>query len=342
MTAYYNEYDPKAAAWLRELIKQGHIADGVVDDRSIEDVRPDELAGFTQCHFFAGIGVWSYALRQAGWSDDRPVWTGSCPCQPFSAAGKGAGFDDERHLWPAFHHLISQCRPPIVIGEQVASKDGLGWLDLVLSDLEATGYSSGAVDLCAAGVGAPHIRQRLWWVGTRLGNASHWGQRAGISDHGRGGGDQGADRATGDAGSVADADNARLEGRIGMPERADQCAVGAGSLEGGLADTTSSGRKSCKGDAGVCNEDAGTSAAAVKRSTVCPPDAAPASGPTNGFWRDADWLFCRDGKWRPVEPGTSPLAHGSAAKVGRLRGYGNAIVAQAAQAFIESMMETMK
>lgn len=164
MVAYYNEYDPKAAAWLRELIKQGHIADGVVDDRSVEDVRPDELAGFTQCHFFAGIGVWSYALRQAGWSDDRPVWTGSCPCQPFSAAGKGAGFADERHLWPAFHHLISQCRPDVVIGEQVASKDGLGWLDLVQADLEATGYASGAVDLCAAGVGAPHIRQRLWWV----------------------------------------------------------------------------------------------------------------------------------------------------------------------------------
>jgi len=143
MAAYYNEYDPKAAAWLRELIKQGHIADGVVDERSIEDVTPTELAGFTQCHFFAGIGVWSYALRRAGWADDRPVWTGSCPCQPFSAAGKGAGFADERHLWPAFHHLISQCQPAIVLGEQVASKDGLGWIDLVLSDLEATGYAGG-------------------------------------------------------------------------------------------------------------------------------------------------------------------------------------------------------
>jgi len=168
MAAYYNEYDPKAAAWLRELIKQGHIADGVVDERSIEDVKPIELMGYTQCHFFAGIGVWSYALRRAGWADDRPVWTGSCPCQPFSAAGKGAGFADERHLWPAFHHLISQCQPSVVLGEQVASKDGLAWLDLVHADLEATGYASGAVDLCAAGIGAPHIRQRLWWVGTRV------------------------------------------------------------------------------------------------------------------------------------------------------------------------------
>lgn len=157
MAAYYNEVEPYAAEWLRRLIKAGHIADGVVDERSIEDIHPIELHGFTQCHFFAGIGVWSRALRLAGWPDDRPVWTGSCPCQPFSTAGKGAGFADERHLWPAFHHLIAECRPPVVFGEQVASKDGLAWLDLVRTDLEATGYAAGAADLCAAGIGAPHI-----------------------------------------------------------------------------------------------------------------------------------------------------------------------------------------
>lgn len=165
MTAFYNENDPFAAQWLRNLIAAGHIAPGVVDERSIEDVTPDDLRGFTQCHFFAGVGVWSLALRRAGWPDDKPVWTGSCPCQPFSAAGKGNGFADERHLWPAFFHLISECKPGVIFGEQVASKDGLGWLDLVQTDLEATNYAVGAVDLCAAGFGAPHIRQRLFWVG---------------------------------------------------------------------------------------------------------------------------------------------------------------------------------
>lgn len=162
--AYYNEIDPFAAQWLRNLIAGGHIAPGEVDERSIEDVTPDDLRGFTQCHFFAGIGVWSHSLRLAGWPDDKPVWTGSCPCQPFSAAGKGDGFDDERHLWPAFFHLISECRPQHVFGEQVASGNANTWFDLVQADLEGMGYAFGLVPFAAAGIGAPHIRERAYWV----------------------------------------------------------------------------------------------------------------------------------------------------------------------------------
>lgn len=163
MTAYalYNENDDHAADWLENLIKADLIAPGVVDRRSIEDLRGDDLRGFRQVHFFAGIGVWSFALRCAGVSDDTPLWTGSCPCQPFSAAGKGGGMDDERHLWPALFHLIRECRPDEFFGEQVASSDGLNWLDLVSSDLEAEAYAIGPVDTCSAGHGAPHIRQRL-------------------------------------------------------------------------------------------------------------------------------------------------------------------------------------
>ncbi len=162
--AYYNEYDSFAAAWLRELIKDGIIARGDVDERSIAEVKASELEGYTQCHFFAGIGVWSYALRQAGWPDDRPVWTGSCPCQPFSDAGKKQGFDDSRHLWPVWSRLISQSKPDTIFGEQVASKDGLAWLDLVHTDLESEDYAVGSVDTCAAGFGAPNIRQRFYFV----------------------------------------------------------------------------------------------------------------------------------------------------------------------------------
>lgn len=164
MVAYYNEIDPHAAQHLRNLIDAGHIAPGVVDTRSIEDVTPNDLIGFNQCHFFAGIGGWSLALRRAGWPDSRPAWTASCPCQPFSQAGKGLGFADERHLWPSAHWLVGQRRPVVVFGEQSGSADANDWIDLVQADVEALGYAFGAVAFPSASVGAPHQRDRAYWV----------------------------------------------------------------------------------------------------------------------------------------------------------------------------------
>lgn len=161
---YYNEFDKGAAAWLRNLIAAGLIPAGDVDERSITEVQPGDVRGYTQCHFFAGIGGWSLALQLAAWPATRPVWTGSCPCQPFSNAGKRKGVDDERDLWPALFSLIAQCRPDTVFGEQVASAIGHGWLDRVSADMEGEGYACGHVVLGAHSVGAPHQRQRLYWV----------------------------------------------------------------------------------------------------------------------------------------------------------------------------------
>ncbi len=168
MKAYYNEHDKFAAAWLRELIKEGLIADGEVDERDIQDVQPGDLAGFAQCHFFAGIGGWSYALRLAGWPDDRPVWTGSCPCQPFSVASCGSGGAegqaDERDLWPIFYSLIAECQPDGVLGEQVRASLAWGWWDRASLDLEAASYRCAATVLRADAFGAEHERKRLYWV----------------------------------------------------------------------------------------------------------------------------------------------------------------------------------
>lgn len=158
--SYYNEFDPRAAAWLRELIKGGHIAPGDVDERSIVDVKATDLVGYTQCHFFAGIGGWSYGLRLAGWPDDRPVWTGSCPCQPFSSATHGrvrAGLD----LWPDWHRLIDAARPACVFGEEAPSAR---WLDRTCDDMAAMGYATWAEVLPACCVGADHARHRLYFA----------------------------------------------------------------------------------------------------------------------------------------------------------------------------------
>jgi DNA (cytosine-5)-methyltransferase 1 len=162
---YYNEWEPYSAAWLRNLIEAGLLPAGDVDERDIREIKGSDLDGYGQCHFFAGIGGWPLALALAGWPADAPVWSGSCPCQPFSVAGSRMGEEDERHLWPDFARLIGECRPTVVFGEQVASAYGRTWLSRVRADLEELGYGVGAADLCAAGIGAPHIRQRLWWVG---------------------------------------------------------------------------------------------------------------------------------------------------------------------------------
>lgn len=330
MSAYYNEHDPKAAAWLRELINQDLIAPGYVDERSIEDVQPAELLEYTQCHFFAGIGVWSYALRQAGWPDNRPVWTGSCPCQPFSAAGKRGGIADERHLWPAFYHLLRQCKPSVVFGEQVASKDGLAWLHVVQADLEAAQYAVGAVDLCAASLGAPHIRQRLYWVADSQGDGrQQWQSDAGGGFVGNGEGQVIGLGRNGSTSNLANSDSSgRARSNASQPEEWGSNLVTARpSVIDGMADNARPQRRSV-GRNGERELPAGQSGVELQEHP----------GPTNGFWGAADWLLCRDGKWRAVEPGTFPLANGAAARVGRLRGYGNAIVAQVAQAFIEAYL----
>ncbi|EBR6786040.1 DNA cytosine methyltransferase [Salmonella enterica] len=302
-TAYYNEIDPFAAAWLQNLIDAGCVAPGVVDTRSIEEVTANDLKGFTQCHFFAGIGVWSYALRCAGWPDSRPVWTGSCPCQPFSQSGKRRGFNDPRHLWPTWFYLVSQCRPDVIFGEQVASKDGLTWFDAVQFDLEKAEYAVAVVDLCAAGFGAPHIRQRLFWV----------------------------------------ADAAYKQHQECLPGREESHCPQSGRspaeltgycLSDGMAYANNDRQQSgCRGGS--------SSKSPIKRNNPGRCGEAVFSSPVNGYWRDADWLFCRDGKWRPVKPGLKPLVNGTPGRVGQLRAYGNAIVAPVAEAFIRAYMEAV-
>ena len=302
--AYYNEFDPKTAQWLWELIDMGMIAPGIVDERSIVDVDWRDLHGFTQCHFFAGIGGWSYALRLAGIPDNTPLWTASLPCQPFSAAGKGLGKQDERHLLPHFLELVKKCNPDTIFGEQVERAIVHGWLDDLQATMEAESYAVGHCVLGAHSVGAAHIRQRLYWVANSISN----GDKREVRGIGR------------------EAKTAQVIDRQNFVESRESCGAGANVC--GMADTNGK-QDNATNARGFYSESRGNS--------------------------DIEWLYCRDGKYRPIESGLKPLVDGvprgvvhssdprntQEARAMRLKGYGNAIVPQVAAEFIKAFYESV-
>jgi DNA (cytosine-5)-methyltransferase 1 len=359
--AYYNEHDKFAADWLRNLIKAGLIADGEVDTRSIVDVRPGDLRGFGQCHFFAGIGGWSYALRSAGWADGAPVWTGSCPCQPFSLAGAQRGFADERHLWPVWRELIRECNPAIVFGEQVAS--ATEWLGLVRSDLEALGYAVGALPIQAASAGADHLRDRYWFVaddgsGRCAGSDRREGEqprrteafRTGHSSHlgiadcgGRAQGQQAAEAVGHWNSAIATSGGVHMVNPSRFTER-EPNDEGNAFADGGEARSVPCGASNPI-DVG---HPIGTRAGRDGGNGRSPEGASSGEGHSDGRGGDApepsgaalDWVIGADGKARRVKSGIRLLAHGVPNRVGLLRGFGNAIDHRPAAAFIEAYMTT--
>lgn len=344
---YYNEFDHFAADWLENLIAAELIPAGTVDRRSIKDVQPDDLRGYTQCHFFAGIGGWAEALRLAGW--DGPCWTGSCPCQPFSAAGKRAGVDDERHLWPEFYRLISQCCPAIVFGEQVASKDGREWLAGVFADLESLGYAAAGADLCAAGIGAPHIRQRLWWVADagceRLAprpRRSRGAEVAGL--HGNESDASSKSRRLANSNSLRSAEYVNDARERAQGDAADSANDSGPAQRLGNASSTRQSQREIEQD--------GWAVARVEGSAAIVAGSA---------WDGIGIVECRDNRARRVssQSGDEPLAYGIPGnmgrgrtkrerlairaartnRTGRLKGYGNAIVPAVAAEFITAFFE---
>jgi DNA (cytosine-5)-methyltransferase 1 len=302
---YFNEIDPFASTWLGNLARRGVFGEGrpvTIDARSIVDVEAADVRGYDRVHLFAGIGIWEYAFQLAGWPSWLPAWSGSPPCQPFSGAGRRKGTEDDRHLWPEYLRPIAAELPPVIVGEQVASPDGRAWLSAVRADLEALGYEVGAADLCAAGVGAPHIRQRLFFAGVRLG----------------------------------DADRQRFE-EFGLHLRE------RGSYEA-MPQAAGNGEGFGLGDAGrVCSAERESPFEGIEAWRIA--DSRFAPGAVRGFWGGIDWLLCSDpsgvSRWRPVRSQSFPLAHGAPARVGRLRAYGNGIVAPLAAEFLGALLEAI-
>ncbi|MCV0348483.1 MAG: DNA cytosine methyltransferase [Nitratireductor sp.] len=379
MRAYYNEIDPAAAHILRALIEEGVIANGEVDTRSIKEVEPHDLEGYTQCHFFAGGGLWSVAARLAGWPDDAPLWTGSCPCQPFSAAGKGLGTDDPRHLWPDFHRLISACRPAVVMGEQVAGKAGYGWFDGVRADLAREDFTARAIDFPACSVDAPHQRNRLYWIA--MDNARCYRERQSQSEicAGR----HSTHHADASGVMLGDTFSSRLEGQCGHGDTGGRqkpsgpIAATDGTECRSMANSDGVGSAKIRPDVGqVCSLSKAQCwpehhASVSGRSDAAAVDRAPASGiqpdadrgrcagwsegqigftfertPSqrpmlrNGtYWSDAEWIACHDGKARRAQSGIRFLVDGLPGRVDLWRVGGNAIVPEAAAEVIAAFMD---
>lgn len=340
---YYNEFDPFAAAWLRELIKEKLIPNGKVDERSIADVRPEDLKGFTQCHLFAGIGGWSRALQIAGWHPDRPVWTGSPPCQPFSLAGKQQGKNDERHLWPVWFNLVRKCRPPIIFGEQVSSAIRHGWLDSLQEDLEAENYACAAAVLPASGIGALHKRDRLWIVAHSIsqrsqGRVSGWQDTQWQVERGHAGCGGAIDITMVDSNDIGHQWNEEIGWKA---ERRPEYAGNTGKLadtrlnvqgiqlrDNGKKEEVSEEKRESEHRTNVFDGRSKSDG----RQGVCGSD-----GVHRGFWNGVQAVQCKDGKVRaiPTEPALFPLAYGIPNRVGILRGAGNAIVPQVAAQIIK-------
>lgn len=368
MTAYYNEIDPAAVAVLRELIARDVIAPGDVDDRSIKEVSPDELSGYTQCHFFAGGGLWSVAARLAGWPDDRELWTGSCPCQPFSAAGKRAGTNDPRHLWPDFHRLIRARRPPVVMGEQVAGAAGYGWFDGVRADLAGEGFSSRPVDIPVCAIDGPHQRNRLYWaavdnrVGPRL--EGHGGHVIGAP---QGRSVAGGPTTTADDLVLADADSSsawRHSGGVSGPQgegtgfRQEYRHIGDGSRDAsGVLQSDANGRgrdrrqedaqRSQAGRASSERSDGRILADTGRELRGSGPDLSQdgqirsdTDGRNGSWWSDYEWIVSPlDGKARRTKPGLPFLVDGMVGRADCWRIAGNGIVPPLAAEVIAAFLD---
>lgn len=305
MKVYYNEFDKKKCAALKQLMVDGHIAEGVIDDRSIKDVQPGDLEGFTRCHFFAGIGLWELALNLAGWPEDRAVWTGSCPCQPYSSAGRQKGKADDRHLWPEWLRLIEQCKPSAVFGEQVATAIAHGWLDDVYQGLEAEGYAVGSAVLPASAVGAPHRRERLFFVADRDEDWQEVMYTAECDPDGDG------------WCHVRDID----------PAECDCIGPTQDGIEYRYFGDVLMGKPICKGLEGHTDNEQDINQQGRLNTQ-----------PGRSAWETGVWIDCPDGKQRLVEPGIPLLANGYPERVGVIHCAGDAIVPQVAAEFIKASL----
>lgn len=191
-----------------QRIIAARIADGILPNAPI----------FGNIKTFIGSG---YAASYTGLVD---VVTGGFPCQPFSVAGKRAGADDERNMWPETINTIRIVRPKYCLLENVPGIISSGYFGAILGDLAESGFDVRWRVLSAAELGAPHKRDRLWIVANATGEG---GGRLPIQ---QGRSQQKSAYANGSGQDVANATGKRCHGGILPPP--GECPAGRASVEG--------------------------------------------------------------------------------------------------------------
>jgi len=272
------------------------------------------------------------------------IITGGFPCQPFSVAGKQKGTSDDRHLWPEMFRIIKTFKPRFVIGENVRGivniQDGVVF-ETVCTDLEDEGYEVQPFNIPAAGVGAPHRRERIWFIAVRedVGNTQHNGSPT--SEIGRGheeinGGtekrqnesfefertsrsEDNGNVSKENKNNVADTNNEGLRTRIG------------GSDNDHETESRSGGADRTRSESDV--ERHNSTSTEIKGMDVADTDTRLGNGEneeiqSRGQTSDSSSARETSQGWWSVEPNVGRVAHGVSGRVHRLKGLGNSIVPQ--------------
>jgi DNA (cytosine-5)-methyltransferase 1 len=255
------------------------------------------------------------------------IISGGFPCQPYSSAGKRLGKDDERHLWPEMLRIIREAAPAYVVGENVrglTNWNGGVVFEEVCADLEAAGYEVWTGILPAAGVGAPHRRDRVWFVAHSNGGADVRtpGRHAGT---GTGEGIPERDKVripdqSGDVRDAADTDCRGLEGTVEVGRYGVN--VERQSEFGHAADTDGEvfQRGDGEGEAGrSANQSERTQSFGKSGCWEIFPTQPPVCGGNDGISRELDGITFS--KWRNES----------------IKAYGNAIVPQVAYQIFQAI-----
>jgi len=267
-------------------------------------------------------------VKEVGKNNLSPVdiISGGFPCQPWSVAGKQGGTADDRNLWPEMLRVIRELRPRWVVAENVPNLDTMGYLDVAIDDLESIGYEVRPIEIPAAGVGAPHLRRRIWIVA--YAQQTRW-------------------RSSAKGRDVANRDNTRGQEATGRPQ-----ICGQHGEQGVMADTRSMGIHQRRQHGNVGQQ--GGQSPGVRGDGLSSGERAEGSALANSEGQrlnngnDSELQRPRPGeinpsaspgshsrgleaRWWSVEPNIRRVASRVPSRVDRLKGLGNAIVPQIAE-----------